>query len=65
MEMETLSIKEFEAKAPSCAVIEFLHGGEWLPVDDYDTDGKTLVFESDELEYRVTGNITVRWLVDD
>jgi len=65
MKKLTMSIKEFEANAPSHMVIEFLHVGEWLPVDGIYTQDESIVIDSDEQDYVVSGNITIRWSVDE
>jgi len=62
---ETLSIKEFEEKARYLDIINFLHKDEWLPVDDYHSEGEWVIIESDGKEYRVEGNITISYFVDE
>jgi len=61
----TMSVAEFEEKARYLDAIEFLHEGEWLPVDDYHSEKDWVVIESNGLEYRVEGNVTISYFVDE
>jgi len=66
IEKLTMSIKEFEANAPSHEVIKILYQDEWLFVEEYRVENEfVLVVESDEQEYRVTGNLIVKWSIDE
>jgi len=62
---ETLGIKEFEEKAWYLDAIEFLHEGEWLVVDDYHSEKNWVVIKSDGKEYRVEGEITISYFIDE
>jgi len=63
MKMETLSIKEFVLEAPNHMVIEFLHEGEWLPVDDVYAQDESIMIDSDKRNYFIRREITIRWSV--
>jgi len=65
METKTLSAEEFEMEAPLHMVIEFLYKSEWLPVLEYEVVDEFIVILSNEQDYGVWGNITVRWSIDD
>jgi len=65
MKTEILSVEEFEIEAPLHMVIEILHEGEWLLVDEYEVVDEFIVILSNEQDYGVWGNITVRWSIDD
>jgi len=62
---ETLSIAKFEEQARYLDAIEFLHKREWLPVDDYHSEGEWVIIESDGKEYRVENEITISYFVDE
>jgi len=61
----TMSVAEFEEQARYLDAIEFLHEGEWLVVDDYHSEGEWVIIESDGKEYRVEGDITISYFVDE
>jgi len=65
MKKETLSIKEFEANAPSHLVIKILYQDEWLFVDDYHSEKNWVVIKSNGLDYRAEGNITISYFVEE
>jgi len=62
---ETMSIETFEEQAWYLDAIEFLHEGEWLPVDDYHFEADWVLIKSDGKEYRVENEITISHFIDE